>query len=228
MIGSCNMQVRVFTATNPELDRAYAVKARESWQFPHRVYEERDQREVWRRWRERNTEVHPEPDFQHTWQRFSHKVEAQCRMLLEYRRGYLVWLDTDVVQCKPIPEDLWLSWLPRPGEFCTHLGRGPAYHPETGFIIYDCAHPRREEFAEELAMTYLTDRIFTLDEFHDAYVWDHVCRELDILRRDIGPGRPGEAFGRSPLKDYFVHCKGPRKQNIAQTDRPELLMRKPQ
>lgn len=226
MIGSWNMQVKVITATNPELDRRYAERARQSWQFEHRVYWEHDQLRVWQQWRERNHRLHPEPDFRHTWQRFSHKVEAQCRALREYTAGYLVWLDTDVVQCKPITAGQWREWQPPRGEFCTYLGRGDRYHPETGFICYDLEHPRKEEFVEALATTYLTDRIFTLEQWHDAWVWDWVCRDLRIQRRDIGPGRPGEAFGRSPLKGYLVHCKGPRKQNIPTATTPEALMTK--
>ena len=221
------MQVNVITATNTELDKAYALQARNSWQFAHRVYLEQDELPIWHQWRQRNRLLHSEPDFQHTWQRFSHKVEAQCRALLEYEEGYLIWLDTDVIQCKPITAEKWREWRPHPGEFCTYLGRGDGYHPETGFICYDLTHPRKEEFVEELAMIYLNDGIFTLREFHDAYVWDHVSRELKIPRRDIGPGTAGEAFGRSALKDYFIHCKGNRKQNISKTSDPRLLMKKP-
>lgn len=212
------MDIKIFTATNPELDQQYAQKARATWQFDYTVYWEHEQRQIWQQWRQRNQALHPESDFKHTWCRFSHKVEAQCRYLQDPDTDYLdyvIWLDTDVVQCKPITN--WQPLLPKQGDVCSYLGRGNRYHPETGFIAYDCQHPRLEEFIEELALIYLTDRVFTLEQWHDAYVWDHVCRELKIPRTDIGPKQAGEAFQNSPLKEYFLHLKGPRKQNIMTT-----------
>lgn len=220
------MKMRVITASNPELDQSYAEQARDSWLFDYDVYWEQDALRIWHEWRTRNHRLHPEPDFQHTWLRFSHKVEAQCRALLTTQEGYLVWLDTDVVQCKPIDREQWREWMPGKGEFCSYLGRGDDYHPETGFIAYDLAHPLKEEFVEEFALMYLNDTIWQLEQWHDAYVWDHVCRQLELKRRDLGPGRPGEAFRHSPLGDYLVHCKGPRKQNIPHSRDPRALMKK--
>lgn len=221
------MRINVITATNTELDQQYAEKARATWQFDYQVYWEHDETEIWHKWRQRNQELHPERDFKHTWQRFSHKVEAQVRALQRRDADYLIWLDTDVVQCKPIVD--WQTLLPKQGDVCSYLGRGRGYHPETGWIAYDCGHPRLEEFVEELVLIYLTDRVFTLEQWHDAYVWDHVCRELEIPRTDLGPQQAGEAFGRSVLKEYFLHLKGPRKQNIHTSDLRDAgaLMRKP-
>lgn len=221
--------IKVITAVNEELWREYALKTTATWQFPHRIYHEQDQLEIWRLWRERNHVLHPELGFKHTWQRFSHKVEAQCRALLEYKHTdrYLIWLDADVVQLKVIPDDDVKLLVPREGDMCSYLGRGDHSHPETGWICYDLTHPRLEEFIEELTITYLSDQIFALPQWHDAHVWDHVCRELKIPRTDLGPGTPGEAFGRSPLRDYFLHLKGSRKTNIHTGQTREELMHKP-
>lgn len=207
------MRIKIITASNPELDQRYALKARATWQFDYTIYWEQDQRPLWQQWRLRNQALHPEPSFKHTWQRFSHKVEAQCSALTDPDCDYVIWLDTDVVQCKPITD--WLSLLPRPGELLSYLGRGDDYHPETGFIAYDCRHPQLREFVEEFAMIYVTDRVFTLPQWHDAYVWDRVCRELTTPRRDLCQrSQGGEAFLNSPLGEYFLHLKGPRKDNI--------------
>lgn len=222
------MRVKAITATNPELDQRYALKARATWQFDYLVYWEHEQTPEWREWRERNQRLHPEHRFALTWQRFSHKVEAQCRALRDPDCDYLIWLDTDVVQRKPI--ETWLPLLPQKGQLCSYLGRGDKYHPETGFILYDVKHPRLPEFVQALEQIYLTDRIFTLPEWHDAYVWDHVCRELNMSRQNlcVNP-RAGEAFLNSPLGEYFLHLKGDRKQNLTGTEitDTEALMRKP-
>ena len=215
--------IEIITALNTDLWLKYASRTLATWSREPRIYWQHQETAVWRRWRSRNTDLHPEPDFQHTWQRFSHKVEAQCRHLLTTQARYVVWLDADVIELKR-PD--FCTLLPREGELCSYLGRGDLYHPETGLIIYDTEHPRLEEFVEELAAIYLRDRIFELAQWHDAWVWDHACRTLEIPRRDLGPGQPGEAFQQSPVRDCLVHLKGDRKQNCDQKTIEEM-MKKP-
>ncbi len=223
--------MRVITSVNETLWRDYAEKCTLTWQIEPDIFWEDKPHEGHRPWQNFREvyQAQKEPDFALTWQRFSHKVEAQCIAYREYRdtEQYLIWLDADVVQQKEFTYTELEQLFPQ-GSLCTYLGRGDNYHPETGFILYDLQHPRAGEFFEQLENIYTSGRIFELTQWHDAYVWDWVCRELDIARRDIGPGRPGEAFGRSPLRDYFLHLKGPRKSNIHTGQSPEELMRKVQ
>lgn len=214
-------EITVITALNQELWREYASETVKTWPWQNLTvwWEERDQTEPWQCFRQHRQ---PEPDFEHTWRRFSHKVEAQCELSKRVKTRYMLWLDADVVYHS---EPQWPDLIPQ-GEMITYLGRGENYHPETGWILYDLEHPRCREFVQALEQIYLTGRIFALGQWHDAAVWDHVCRELDVPRRDIGPKRPGEAFGRSPLKDLLLHLKGPRKSNIhTGTTREELMLK---
>ncbi len=226
-------QFLTITTVNQTLWQEYAEKTTKTWQFDHRIYWEEDRPEprsdIWQQWREFHKTRQPEPDFQHTWSRFSHKVERQLQALCdpEIRREYryLIWLDADVVEQQSLTLEFYQQIQPQ-GEFLTYLGRGRQY-PETGFICYDFEHPDLERFTVHLRGEYLGDRLFQLEQFHDAYVWNHVCEREQISRRSIGPNSPGEAFLRSPLRDYLLHLKGPRKTNIHRAKNTEELMQKP-
>lgn len=215
------------TSVNDQLWSDYAQRSVKTWTCEPKVYwEDIDTDSKWDSWRERNADK-LEADFKHTWRRFSYKVQHQLLAYREFKdtHRYLIWMDADVVElCKPTKE-FYRQVLPikRPGstylddsDTLSYLGRGDNYHPETGFIIYDLQNPRLTEVLFRLEEVYLSNEIFTMQEWHDAYVWDQVCRSQQISRRNLCelPHKQGEAFGRSPLKQYYEHLKGPRKLQL--------------
>ena len=219
------LNVKFVTALNQQLYRDYAEASLKTWTTEPLIYWEEDHCDP--RWRKFREHTHPEPDFDHTWRRFSHKVEAQIRAVRELHTAwdYLIWLDADVVELRKPQEDYVKTLLPqrRPAtnytddsDVLSYLGRGDRYHPETGFICYDLKHPRLWQLILRLEEVYLTGEIFTLAQWHDAYVWDWVCRRQQLPRRNLCelPHKPGEAFGRSLLKTHWAHYKGPRKQQL--------------
>lgn len=221
--------IKFITALNQDLWQSYAEHTVKKWQTEPQIYWEEQQHDL--RWHQFREQQHPEPQFKHTWRRFSHKVEAQIRAVKEFHGSadYLIWLDADVEELQKPTEEYIQSLLPlkRPAQTYTdtsdclsYLGRGDSYHPETGFIAYDLNHPQLYQLILRLEEVYLSGEIFTLPEWHDAWVWDHVCRTQSIPRRNLCelPHKPGEAFGRSPLKTHWRHYKGPRKQllNVSQ------------
>lgn len=200
------------STVNEQLWQDYGERSTGTWTGPRQlIWEEHCQDPRWDQWRQ---QTRPEPNFQHTWRRFSHKVQAQCEHIQTMSTDYVVWLDLDVVE---IGRPDYSVLTPRPGDLLSYLGRGTQY-PETGWICYDRHHPRLGEFLTALEHCYLSNAIFELPQWHDAYVWDHVCRELQIPRTSLGPDLQGEAFSRSLLEPYFRHAKGPRKQNIRNYD----------
>ena len=211
------MTVSVITSVNRDIWSRYASKTISTWTLRPRIWwEPRDSTEKWQQWRERNQGVHPETGFKTSWQRFSHKVEAQCEFYRELKQTsrYMIWLDSDVRELEQ-PRQLE-KLLPPEGVFCSYLGRGSDYHPETGWIAYDLEHGQAEEFFSALEEIYLSDQIFTELEWHDAWVWNEVCLRLGVPRLNLIDGHPqrGEAFARSRLKNYYSHEKGPRKELI--------------
>ena len=217
-------EIITVTSVNDQLWRDYAQRTVGTWTTPYKVYwEDIDTDPQWDAWRESNSDK-LEPGFKHTWRRFSYKVQHQLRAYREFKdtHRYLIWMDADVRElCKPT-EEFYKKVLPitRPGtgtlddsDTLSYLGRGDSYHPETGFICYDLKNPRITQVLLRLEEVYLNNEIFTYNEWHDAYVWDQVCRAQQICRRNLCelPYKPGEAFARSPLRDYYEHLKGPRK-----------------
>lgn len=217
------MNTLFITAVNDELWQSYAERTIKTWQHLPRIYWELPRppaHDLWQQWREFHKQRYPEPDFKHTWSRFSHKVEAQltalCDRQIRADYQYLVWLDADVAQTERYTEQWLEQQMPQKGDMITYLGRGDSYHPETGWIAYDLQHPDLDRFCIHLRGEYLGDRLWRLPEWHDAYVWDHVCREQKIPRRNLipPPHHKGEAFARSTLHPHFRHYKGDRKRQI--------------
>jgi hypothetical protein len=217
-------EIITVTSVNLQLWTDYAEKTVATWTTPHKIYwEHLDTDPQWDSWREANRH-RQEPDFKHTWRRFSYKVQHQLKAWREFQdtHRYLIWQDADVRElCKPT-QDFYKQVLPvkRPGgqwlddsDTLSYLGRGDDYHPETGYIVYDLHNPRLTQLMLRLEEVYLSNEIFTLKEWHDAYVWEEVCKAQQLSRRNLcdKPYKKGEAFGRSPLKNYYEHLKGPRK-----------------
>ena len=220
-------EIITVTSVNDTLWKDYAEKTITTWTTDYKIYwEDIDVDPVWDSWRASNSDKQ-EPDFYHTWRRFSYKVQHQLKAYREFKdtHRYLIWMDADVIElCKPTAE-FYKQVLPikRPGgqwlddsDTLSYLGRGDDYHPETGYIVYDLHNPRLTQVLLRLEEVYLSNEIFTMHEWHDAYVWDQVCRTQQISRRNLCelPPKKGEAFGRSSLKDYYEHLKGARKQQV--------------
>lgn len=215
------------TSVNDQLWADYASKSIGTWTSQPKIYwEDIDHDPLWDKWRESNKH-RLEADFKHTWRRFSYKVQHQLLAYKEHKdtHRYLIWMDADVVELRKPTEEFYKNVLPikRPaGEWLdlsdtlSYLGRGDSCHPETGFIVYDLQNPRLTQLMLRLEEVYLTNEIFTYPQWHDAYVWDQVCKAQQLSRRNLceQPHKPGEAFGRSPLKQYYEHLKGPRKLQL--------------
>lgn len=210
------MTFEFVTAMNMEIWLRYGCRSLETWQHEPRIYwQEQEQDEKWLEFRSR---PHPEEaqSFKRTCLRFSHKVEAQIHALRTSPARYVIWLDADVVQTDRITDTELEGLMPQDGDCLSYLGRGHNYHPETGFIAYDREHPKTRQLADLLEQVYLSGQVYTLPEWHDAFVWDHCCRQLSLPRWNLcrSPHQPGEAFGRSLLSRYYKHHKGERKSQI--------------
>jgi hypothetical protein len=185
-----------------------------TWQHTAEIYQdhELDQDATWQRFRQH---THAEYSFRQTWRRFSYKVQAQCEHYEKHKHTHthMIWLDADVRQLTVISDQDLMTLLPHDDDMITYLGRGDHQHPETGWIAYNFEHTRCREFFDRLKEIYVTGEIFDLAQWHDAWVWNHVCEELGVQRKNLceEPARMGEAFGRSSLQTWYEHRKGPRK-----------------
>ena len=207
------MATHIITAVNQQLWADYAERTISTWQFQHDCWwEHQHQDTLWAEWRlSHQGRADEGKTFAKTCLRFSHKVEAQIHYLRNSQSRYLIWLDADVEQIKPIPPEQWLLWLPPQGAACTYLGRSEMY-PETGILIWDREHVMTESFCEQWEQLYLSDEVWQLEAWHDAWVWNWLSESYELPRWSItNTVKKGEAFGLSPLSPYFRHLKGPRK-----------------
>lgn len=125
----------------------------------------------------------------------------------------IVWLDGDVKTDAPVPADFIRKQMG--DDDLIYLGR-TTMHSEIGF--WACRNNGRgQAFMTALADCYRTDAVFKLNEWHSAFVFDHVrhqeqTRRFSPLRvRNMTPTGHGHVWFQSPLRDFSDHLKGNRK-----------------
>lgn len=118
----------------------------------------------------------------------------------------LAWFDADVVFHRQIPK---LESLLR-GADLVYLGRD-RQHSEIGFWAVRIS-PAVRQFLAAIAAVYTSDVVFELPEWHSAYVWDHVRRDMRLTSRNLSPpGAHGHVWPLTPLAKFSRHDKGQRK-----------------
>lgn len=118
----------------------------------------------------------------------------------------LAWFDADVEFFRPVPQ---LETLIRDAEL-VYLGRD-RQHSEIGFWAVRL-NAKTREFLRRIAEVYTTDAVFELTEWHSAFVWDHVRRDMGLTSRSLcPPGVRGHVWPMTPLAKFCRHDKGPRK-----------------
>lgn len=145
--------------------------------------------------------------------KFSNKVFAYCKEASRTDARYLVWLDADTVTLKPVPADFIASL----GDtFVEYLGRRYT-HSECGFMRFDLHHPNAQQFFKAMQAMYETGEIYTLNEWHDSFVFDVVrsvlsatgtIDEHSISSYDVSR----HPFVNSVLGTYMDHLKGDQRK----------------
>jgi hypothetical protein len=157
--------------------------------------------------------------------RFSHKVFALWHAQANMPTGAssMVWLDADTLTHSDVPEDFLARIAPETfnktgigGPYgISYLGRS-RYYTECGFVSYNLRHPSMGSFWEMFVGLYNNDGLFTLQEWHDSFIFDH-CRRIfegrGMINHNITPRIiKGHPFINCDLGLYMDHLKGARKQ----------------
>lgn len=120
----------------------------------------------------------------------------------------LVWLDGDVEATARVPEG-WVEELLGGNDIALLQRAGT--HSEIGFIGFR-VNVRTRALIAEFAALYTTGLVFTLREWHSAFVFDRALERVPGLRiRNLNPGGKGHVWPTSPLARCTVHHKGKRK-----------------
>lgn len=158
--------------------------------------------------------------------RFANKVYAVFDAWYKREGTWIVWMDADTYIHSPWSYDEFKELLPD-NKYITYVGRGKGSQtwPECGFYGMNLDHPVCHSFLEEFEWMYddAENGIFTLEEWHDSYVFgvlldkykDFKDETLDysegIYNKTAKTGGGGHPLINSVLGKWMDHMKGDRK-----------------
>ena len=157
--------------------------------------------------------------------RFSNKVYAVFEACRQRPGTWVVWMDADMYVHSDCSYDDFKQLLPD-NKYITYVGRGKGSQtwPECGFYGMNLNHPVCHSFLEDFEQMYqdAENGIFTLDEWHDSYVFGEILNKYrefdaeldysaDMYLREAKSGGGGHPLINGPLGKFIDHMKGDRK-----------------
>lgn len=127
---------------------------------------------------------------------------------------FLCWLDGDVVTHSRVASAETITKIMPTGKAIAFLGREPK-HPDIAFQLYDLREPRALQFLQAFRLAYELDLVFTLKEWHSAFVWRHLLQhhpQFLELAYNMTPQGSGHVWHQSVLRFWGDHLKGDRKE----------------
>lgn len=166
--------------------------------------------------------------------RFAHKVYAIFHCAKETDADVLIWMDADMVCHSPITIETIKRLIPEDKDLC-FLGRKGKY-TECGLYAMNLRSPRTQLFLQRFQQYYddAENGIFTLDEWHDSFVFDAVRKTMELNELDwsahLSDLRPhkGNSLGEghpiinSEWGDYLDHLKGDDRKALGHSKAADL------
>ena len=147
--------------------------------------------------------------------RFAHKVYSIFHCAKNCDADVLIWMDADMICHSPITVEKINSLIPQDMDLC-FLGRDGKFS-ECGLYSMNLKSQATQTFLSEFQRMYdqAETGIFTLDEWHDSYVFDAVRRQFPSLKqlnwsRGVIKGE-GHPLINCEWGAYLDHLKGERK-----------------
>jgi len=146
--------------------------------------------------------------------RFAHKVYSIFHCARAISTDWLIWMDADTVCHSPVTLAVLDRLCPPDRDLC-FLGRKHKY-TECGLYAMNLGRPSIKTFLQ-LFQRYYDDAehgIFTLEEWHDSFVFDAVRKQCNLVELDwsghliTGEGHP---LINCEWGAYLDHLKGARK-----------------
>lgn len=173
------------------------------------------------------------PDYRYDAIRFSFKPFSihQALNYLPENLDYLIWTDADLRCKKNFEASDMLEFMPNSEEVMSYLGRKDSYS-ECGFLGFNMKNKNTKNYIQRVVNIYQTGEIFSLNQWHDSYIWDYVRKEYEKSNDSKFKDISGEGFNyehvyiKSGLDKYFDHLKGPRKKDgsSSSSDRSKLII----
>ena len=155
-------------------------------------------------------------DFRFNAIRFSFKPFSihHCLDYLPENITHLIWTDADLRCKKNFSTNDLVKFLPDDDQVMSYLGREGSYS-ECGFLGFNLKNPETIKYINRVIEIYVTGEIFSLEQWHDSYIWDYVRIEFqksyNTKFKDIsGDGASKEhVYINTGLDEFFDHLKGP-------------------
>jgi len=147
--------------------------------------------------------------------RFAHKVYAIFHAAKNCDADILLWMDADMVCHTPVTEDKISALIPESKDLC-FLGREGKFS-ECGLYSMNLRNTQVQVFLK-LFQDFYDDAergIFTLDEWHDSFVFDAVRSKVNLNELNWSAGLikgEGHPLINSDWGAYLDHLKGKRKE----------------
>jgi len=140
-------------------------------------------------------------------------------------RDWVVWMDADSYIHSPWSYEEFIKLLPQ-DKWITYVGRGKGSQtwPECGFYGLNLNQSMCKAFIKEFELFYekAEEGIFTLEEWHDSYVFGHILNKMkglgsvldysaDMYLNEAKTGGGGHPLINGPLGKFMDHMKGGRK-----------------
>lgn len=157
--------------------------------------------------------------------RFANKVYAVFDACEKTNKDWVVWMDADTFVhsrwhyedfINLLPKDTWLTYVGR--------GKGSQTWPECGFYGMNLNNNICKGFLKEFELYYeqAEQGIFTLDEWHDSYVFGHILNKMkgignvldysaEMYLKEAKSGGGGHPLINGVLGKWIDHMKGGRK-----------------
>lgn len=135
-----------------------------------------------------------------------------------FNQDIMIWLDADAFIKQPITEAFLRDLLQ--GNLSAHLGvmhDSGEFCVESGFFVFDLAHPARARFAAFYRDYYDNDRCENMGRFYDSNVHGHAvqdCERVGITFTEMNLRKKGNTPIRgSMVENHAGHFKGKVKNN---------------
>lgn len=158
--------------------------------------------------------------------RFAHKVYSIFHCAKETDADILIWMDADTICHSPITMADIQRMIPNDKDLC-FLGRRGKFS-ECGLYAMNLRSESTQNFLKKFQYFYdeAEKGIFTLEEWHDSYVFDAVRKTMKLNELDWsshlikGEGHP---LINSEWGAWLDHLKGGRK-DLGKSKRDDLLV----
>lgn len=155
--------------------------------------------------------------------KFCYKVYAICVASKLIDTDVLVWLDSDIITIKDLPLDLITESINDKTLLC-YLNRDKSdrnvskeyrLSSETGLILFNMKNPNTKEFFERYQKIYDSEKLFELEEVHDAFVFDRLIEKMESEGKGefvkLTNGTHLWPLQKTDFGSYLVHKMGKKK-----------------